>query len=617
MFLLCGGTQVALSLLMILLFTTPVSPVSFQPQVLAPVGINPYGLAAGDFNSDAKVDLMTANYAGNTFSVLLGNGDGTFTPGNSYPVGSVQPYPISVAVSDLNGDVRIDAVVANYNEGNVSVLFGNGDGTFQTQSFYTVGANPACVVIADVNNDNRPDIIVANFGNNTAGVLLADSTSSGTFLAMVTYSVGMNPTAVAAADLNGDAKFDLAVVNQGSVSILWGNGDGTFQPQVTLPVATGGLALAIRDLNGDTFPDIAVACGNIDILLNNGGSTFQAAVTYTVGVQPESVAITQLDTTSYDIVVANNGDNNVSVLKGNGDGTFQPQVTFAVGLGPGAVVIADFNTDTNLDVAVANQDSNNVSVLLLIPPPTVTLATSTLPSTTTATTVPTTSTQSTTLAVSLVPTIPAATTSVAASTSPEVTTPIPITTTIESCPVSPPDPTWICKNGSYWLANGNITIPSTPELNLTFPLLVNGSLIISSANTTIVSVYNGQPILNVTGSPNFVPFLILALIFFFVPGSAVLQGTLVIIVNTSVEIPSRIVIGSIGDLQHTFDEVVIIMPNGCSQRSKVDYHASDSTLGVLIDVSNGCHRRKFRWWILAIVGGVLVLFALIGVCIYV
>ena len=114
---------------------------------------------AGDFNGDGRPDLAVANYGSNDVSVLLGNGDGTFQPQVTYAVGS---SPVALVAGDFNGDGRPDLAVANYGANDVSVLLGNGDGTFQPQVTYAVGSSPTALVAGDFNGDGRTDLAVAN-----------------------------------------------------------------------------------------------------------------------------------------------------------------------------------------------------------------------------------------------------------------------------------------------------------------------------------------------------------------------------------------------------------------------------------------------------------------------
>jgi hypothetical protein len=144
-------------------------PSLFGSTALYSVGGGPYSLAAGDFNRDGAVDLVTADSNTGSVSVLLGNGDGTFAPATHAFVGV---GPSFVATADLNGDARPDIVATNFYSNSVSVLLGNGDGSFGPRQDFATGSRPLGVVAADLNNDGGPDLATANVDENTAGVLL-------------------------------------------------------------------------------------------------------------------------------------------------------------------------------------------------------------------------------------------------------------------------------------------------------------------------------------------------------------------------------------------------------------------------------------------------------------
>src|SRR5205814_1921270 len=159
---------------------------------------------------DGKPDLIVACAGGRTgVSVFLGNGDGTFNPAVTYGVNYVSCT--SVAVADLNGDGTPDIVVTNGNMigFGVSVLLGNGDGTFGTAVSWPVGAGPTALAIGDVNGDGSPDIFVANTDGNSISVLLG--TGNGTFKTAVSYVAGPSPVSVALVDVNADGKLDLVL----------------------------------------------------------------------------------------------------------------------------------------------------------------------------------------------------------------------------------------------------------------------------------------------------------------------------------------------------------------------------------------------------------------------
>jgi hypothetical protein len=277
-------------------------------------------------------------------------------------------HPSGVVAADLSGNGRIDLVTSNFSDNTISVLMGNGNGTFQPALSYLVGTSPQALAVGDLNGDGIPDIVTANEGSNTISVLMGNG--DGTFAPQVTYEVGVRPEAIAAADLQGDGHTDIVTANQGSntVSVLLNNGDGSFAPAVDYFTGSGPDGLAVGDLNGDGKPDIVTVNpinSNLHVLLNNGDATFGHLETYLTGLAPRAVTIADINSDGRpDIITANLHDTNISVLKANGDGTFQTQENFATGSFPFAVTVADVNGDGRPDIITANNFDSGVSVLL-------------------------------------------------------------------------------------------------------------------------------------------------------------------------------------------------------------------------------------------------------------
>ncbi|PYO49971.1 MAG: hypothetical protein DMD84_16890, partial [Candidatus Rokuibacteriota bacterium] len=204
---------------------------TFQPaQVVQTFAsdMNLIPVAVGDVNGDGKLDLITASVGNVMVAVMLGNGDGTFQPAQMYPfVGD----PESIVVRDFNGDGKPDLALANDDapDAKVSVLLGNGDGSFQPVRYFSVGGMESeSLAAGDVNGDGKVDLVVANAGSNNVSVLLGNG--DGTFQAAKTFPVGNRLEFVALGDFNGDRKLDLAVAsyNTNTVGVLFGVGDGTF-----------------------------------------------------------------------------------------------------------------------------------------------------------------------------------------------------------------------------------------------------------------------------------------------------------------------------------------------------------------------------------------------------
>jgi FG-GAP-like repeat/IPT/TIG domain len=250
----------------------------------------PNSVVAGDFNGDGSYDLLSL---GNTYSVSLAHSTNTFIFDNpkDYPLPvDTNPY-ITPMVGDFNRDGRLDLMVAAFT--GVYFVPGNGDGTFGTPVF--IATDPTGVgtqiVGGDFNGDGNLDLAVSNFdfAGSYLSVLLGNG--DGTFLPQPNYPLNLFPGQIAAADFNGDGKIDLAQLDSDnsshSISILLGNGDGTFQPRVDYPAGTSPFAVSLGDYNGDGQVDLAItdslclnsgcpANGAVNVLLGNGDGTFQS-----------------------------------------------------------------------------------------------------------------------------------------------------------------------------------------------------------------------------------------------------------------------------------------------------------------------------------------------------
>jgi hypothetical protein len=348
--------------------TTPATcnPVTFAAAVSFSIGTNPFSVAVGDFNGDGQQDLVSANRVSNNVSVLLGNGAGSFNAATNFAFGSL---PIFVAVGDFNGDGKQDLAVANNGSGNVSILLGDGGGGFGAVTDFSVGTEPRSIAVGDFNGDGRQDLAVANEISNNLSILLGNG--AGGFSAATNFGVGTDPRSVAIGDFNGDGKQDLATANTGSdnLSVLLGDGAGNFSVATNIAGGfTDPFSVTVGDFDGNGRQDLAVAnpdADNMSVLLGNGAGNFDPATNFGVGDQPRSVAVGDFNGDGkQDLATANTLSNNVSILLGNGAGGFSAAINFVVGTGPDAVAIGDFNGDGKLDLATVNGDSANVSVLL-------------------------------------------------------------------------------------------------------------------------------------------------------------------------------------------------------------------------------------------------------------
>jgi len=291
-------------------------------------GLSPVWVATGDFNGDGVQDMVTANSAANTLSVFLGTGTGTFNTGTTVNTGK---KPVCIGVADFNGDGKADLAVVNQNDPSMEIFFGNGDGTFTAQKSYktATGSIPNQLAIANsFNGRGFFDIAVANGASNNVSVFIG--LNGGGFQAGVSYATGTNPTGIAIADFNGDGNLDIATANNtaSTVSILLGTGTGTFGTNTDFLTATTPFFAYAADFNGDGKQDLVVSAAS---------------------------------TTS----------DRISIMLGNGDGTLQTHTDhnsiFSGKATSQALAIADFDNDQMMDIATADQITDNATVYMNLP----------------------------------------------------------------------------------------------------------------------------------------------------------------------------------------------------------------------------------------------------------
>ena len=396
-------------------------PAFFGPVDYA-AGAYPFAAVAADFNNDSVLDLAVLNYYDSSVSVLLGNASvpGTFDPAVTSPTGG--SYPLSLAVGDFDGDPFLD--IATVNSGDVSILLGNGDGSFEPPQSLGLPAvtvpgspdalaqYPVSIAVGDITGDHMLDLTVGGqssfttrngpytrydyYGNpynyytyeshpnGHLNVLVGNG--SGDFTPPAAEDVklleGSYPTSVVLADFDAVAGLDLAVADSylQQVHVLSGNNDGTFDAPTNYSTGWSPSVVLTGDFNGDGISDLATAeYYGMSVFLGNGAAgvgdgTFQSARRTSVNFYPLSLAVGDFDADgSIDLASTSNDysyyygyQGHVNVLLGHGDGTFGlPRTTVVAGSTQiRALATGDFDGDDFPDVAVTDLSTYHVSVLL-------------------------------------------------------------------------------------------------------------------------------------------------------------------------------------------------------------------------------------------------------------
>ncbi len=321
--------------------------VAFQAPVLYSVGSLNYGIAVGDFNGDGFPDIAVTDNNANTVTVLLGNGDGTF---NQLQPFTVDFQPSGITVGDFNADGNLDIAVATTFK--VDVLFGNGDGTFQPKGAYSFDS-PWSLAVGDFNNDGTPDLAVCSSGNSVA---VFTNNGDGTFTQQPLVTAGSALTSIGVGDFNGDGNLDVVVADSTgtNVFVLLGDGLGGLGTPAPFPAGQNPYTVVVADFNNDAKADLAVSNranpGTVTVLLGNGNGTFQTPKMFPVNIGAYGLATADWNGDNIPDLAVSNGGNTIGILLGNGDGTFQTQQVYDSAVGTSPIAAADLNGDGVPDV---------------------------------------------------------------------------------------------------------------------------------------------------------------------------------------------------------------------------------------------------------------------------
>jgi len=356
-----------------------VSPELIFPTALYQTGPQTGGVSARDLDGDGHVDLVLTNhryvgpYDGEVVS-LLGRGDGTFSPAQGSFAGT---YPSYAQLGDFNSDGRPDVLVTNgYDEG-VSIVLGDGHGTFGNRM--VIPTPPVySTAVGNFNQDGTDDLVIVH----STSIEVRLGQGDGTFAPPLVIDGIQQFTSgflTLVLDFNGDGRLDLALTStmpgpQVDLVLLPGLGDGTFGPPIRNRRPRSGVTAVAGDLNGDGRDDMAlIEDHDVVILLSSGDGSVTETDRRTFFNWAYPVAIADMDGDGKpDLIVGGDrgfpgegpGFDGVTVFQGRGDGTFGPPRDFGAGDGPSSIATADFDGDGRLDVATALVESSAVAVLL-------------------------------------------------------------------------------------------------------------------------------------------------------------------------------------------------------------------------------------------------------------
>ncbi|HEV8272219.1 MAG TPA: VCBS repeat-containing protein, partial [Chitinophagaceae bacterium] len=380
-------------------------PVNFyKPKIDFTTGVIPFSVTISDVDGDGKSDMIIINSASNSISVFRNTSISGSISASSFAAKvdfATGANPVSVAIDDVDGDSKPDLVIANRSSDNISVLRNTSTpGSISSSSFaakvdFSAGAGPLSVVVGDVDGDSKPDLVVANYNSNSISVFhntsIPGSISASSFATKIDFATAAEPSIVAIGNIDGDSKPDLAVTNFASntVSIFRNTStsgtinSSSFGAKVDFTTAANPYFVSIGDIDGDDKSELVVTnVSSVSVSVFHNISTsgintssFAAKVDFTVGFHPVTVAIGDLDGDGKaDMVVANQLSDNISVLHNTSTtgnisaSSFATKTDFATGNQPVSVATGDLDGDGIPEIAATNYNSNTVSVFQITAP---------------------------------------------------------------------------------------------------------------------------------------------------------------------------------------------------------------------------------------------------------
>jgi hypothetical protein len=331
---------------------------TFTPDAPISTGVGSMAIALWDANKDGVIDYAAvANPGGNNVSVLHNDGTGGFTLMKTYDVGE---QPVAIAAEDLNGDGQRDLIIVDRTSDDIAILDGKAGGAFEAARFLPSGSMmsaPNSLVVTEVNDDKKLDIVVANNFSFDVSVLLGDG--KGSFAAPRAFIADQEPLAIVADDFNHDQMSDIATVNHDDVfstaAVLLNRGGGTFQAVENVITPQYPTTVTVGDVDNDGLPDLIAGDTNKELLVYRADPRGGFAPPVTLASNGDVVAVGSGDFNAdghLDLVAANRATNDLSVFLAQIGGGFATVANDPLGAAPSAVVVGDWNADGRSDLAV-------------------------------------------------------------------------------------------------------------------------------------------------------------------------------------------------------------------------------------------------------------------------
>jgi hypothetical protein len=339
---------------------------TFSVGVAVSVGTEPTDLVVADLDGDGAADVVTANLAEGTISILAGAGDGTFDDAETVAVGA---GPCSIEAGDVDGDGNLDLVVSLAEDGAVVVLSGDGALGFEESLRIEPSDLPGRICLADVDDDGAVDLLVGLAGGSEIEVWIGDG--EGSFDLIDSVEVGDRPAGMALADLDGDGALDLVVAIQGdsSVAVLTGQGDGTFSVSATIQTAPDPVEVVVSDLDADGAPEITViatAVGFVECFTPDGAGGYASLMAAPAGMKPLGCGTGDFDGDGRgDLLVLDGAEGSIAVLRGDPVYVLKTRQRLdGLENRGGRVWVQDLDGDGLPDAAYASATTDTVQILL-------------------------------------------------------------------------------------------------------------------------------------------------------------------------------------------------------------------------------------------------------------